>query len=77
MSAALVLTRLRVVSATTPASRKFHGTMASARCSRRLSVSLLRSSDCSTMETMERSLVPLAPCLTRTKTSPSSTAVPA
>ena len=66
MSAALVLTRLRMLSATAPASRKFAGTMAFARRSRRPSVSLLRPSDCSTIETMERSFVPPAPCVTRT-----------
>ena len=77
MRAALVFTRLRVVSATMPASRKFQGTMASARRSLRSCVWPLRPSDCSTIETIERSFVPPAPCVTRTNISPSSQAVPA
>ncbi len=76
MSAADVFTRLRVVSATAPASRKFQGTMRSASCSMRDWVSDLKDSACSTSATMERSFVSPASAVTRTMISPSSTAVP-
>ena len=77
MRAADVLARLFVVAATSPASRKFHGTKRSARCSRRVWISLLSCSEASTRFTMERSLVDAGSAPTRMTISPSSTAVPA
>lgn len=77
MSAAEVFTKLRVVRATTPASRKFHGTMRSAKRSRFVCTSAFMLWDSSTSETMERSFVSPVAALTRTKISPSSHAVPA
>ena len=71
------LARLFVVAATSPASRKFHGTKRSARCSRRVWISLLSCSVASTRLTMERSLVEAGSAPTRMTISPSSTAVPA
>ena len=77
MRAADVFARLLVVAATSPASRKFHGTKRSARRSRRDWTSLLSCSVASTRLTMERSLVEAGSAPTRTTISPSSTAVPA
>ena len=66
MSAPLVRTRSRIVSHTPAARAKFHGTILSARCSRRLSPSALSASDCSTRLTIERTLVSFAAARTRT-----------
>ena len=77
MSAAATFTMSRVASATTPASRKFHGTMASARRSRRSWPTERRADERSTSETIERTLVSEATVRTRTYACPSSTIVPA
>ena len=77
MSAADVFTRLRVVSATRPASRKFQGTILFARFSMRDWPSDFSESSASTSETIDRSLVCDVLARTRTKISPSSTTVPA
>ncbi len=66
MRAAEVRSRLRVVRATMPASRKFQGTILSARLSRRASEAAFRRSDCSTRLTMDRSLVLSVTARTRT-----------
>ena len=69
--------RLRVVSATRPASRKFHGTILLARSSICDWPSDLSESAVCTSETIERSLVCAVLARTRTKMPPSSTTVPA
>ena len=77
MSAAEVLTRLRVVRATRPASRKFQGTILFASSSMCDCPSDLRESAVWTSETIERSLVLAVLARTRTRMLPSSTTVPA
>ena len=78
MRAAAVFCRLRVVAATTPASRKFHGTMRSARRSRRdCALGLATARTAPRGPRWSAAWSRRRPRARRTNSSPSSTAVPA